>query len=510
MAGMVPEDAGTTLPEPEPPAPTQANCPNLADKNKLRVFISYSRDDLDFADQLEAALDGCGFDPVIDRHGIPGGAEWEKRLSELIRQADTVAFVLSPASAVSHVCSWEVEESARLGKRILPVICRPLGEAKPPPRLRALNYIFFYAERAKPGSGFGAGLKELITALNTDFEWLRGHTRYLERATEWDEGGRPAIRLLSGADIAEAKTWAARRPKTAPEPTSLQLDFIRASEREAEARTSAERQQLEAIAAAQAEREKALREAETAVKLAADEQRKRANLAKIRNILLIFALVFAAAAGVAAWQARQERNEAEAQRNEAEAQRNQADAILDDATTIIASVKDKLDDSGRQMASQLFQSGAEHGSPNAMSNLGVSFRDGLGVAQDYAKAREWFEKAAGKGEASAMTNLGWLYANGKGVAQDYAKAREWYEKAAGKGDASAMRNLGLLYANGNGRGAGLCQGARMVRKGRRQGRGERHDQPRLALRQRQWAWRGTTPRRANGTKRPPTRARRAP
>ena len=28
-----------------------------SDKGKLRVFISYSRDDLDFADQLAAALD---------------------------------------------------------------------------------------------------------------------------------------------------------------------------------------------------------------------------------------------------------------------------------------------------------------------------------------------------------------------------------------------------------------------------------------------------------------------
>ena len=36
------------------------------------------------------------------------------------------------------------------------------------------------------------------------------------------------------------------------------------------------------------------------------------------------------------------------------------------------------------------------------------------------------------------------YSNGFGVAQDYAKAREWYEKAADKGDASAMTNLEKL------------------------------------------------------------------
>ena len=119
----------------------------------------------------------------------------------------------------------------------------------------------------------------------------------------------------------------------------------------------------------------------------------------------------------------------------------------------------------------------------AMSNLGVLYHNGQGVAQDYAKAREWYEKAAAKGDALAMTNLGLLYPTvrawrrttprrasgtrrplpratrspcqprlalpgGQGVAQDYAKAREWFEKAAAKGDALAMTNLGLLYQDG--------------------------------------------------------------
>jgi len=32
---------------------------------KLDVFISYSRDDLEFADQLDAALDGTGFNATL-------------------------------------------------------------------------------------------------------------------------------------------------------------------------------------------------------------------------------------------------------------------------------------------------------------------------------------------------------------------------------------------------------------------------------------------------------------
>jgi hypothetical protein len=199
--------------------------------DKLNVFISYSREDLAFADQLDAALGVAGFGTSIDRHGIFVGEDWRTRLGALIRDADTVVFVLSPSSARSDICAWEVAEAVRLGKRILPVLCRPPDGATPPP-LAGLDYIFFYAEPKNPGSGFGTGLVRLARALNTDLDWLREHTRYLQRAIKWDAGGRPVNRLLAGSDIATAKAWAARQPKSAPESTELQLDFIKASEAE--------------------------------------------------------------------------------------------------------------------------------------------------------------------------------------------------------------------------------------------------------------------------------------
>src|SRR6476659_2669706 len=74
-----------------------------SDSGRLRVFISYSRDDLHFADQLDAALNACGFECVIDRHGISGGEDWKRRLGNLISEADTVVFVLSPTSARSEI-----------------------------------------------------------------------------------------------------------------------------------------------------------------------------------------------------------------------------------------------------------------------------------------------------------------------------------------------------------------------------------------------------------------------
>ena len=216
--------------------------------DKLNVFISYSRADLAFADQLYAALGAFNFELSVDRHSIPGGDEWEKRLGALIRDTGTVVFVLSPSSAVSKFCRWEVEEAGRLNKRILPVLCRPLDGVSPPPQLASRNYIYLYAEPELPGSGFGVGLAELVKALNTDLDWLREHTDYLRQANNWDEGSRPANRLLSGGDIDEAKAWVARRPKNAPEPTPLQLDFIKASEAEEARRQNAEVERLREVA----------------------------------------------------------------------------------------------------------------------------------------------------------------------------------------------------------------------------------------------------------------------
>jgi hypothetical protein len=138
-------------------------------RGKLRVFISYSRDGLDFADQLDATLRIGGFDTSIDRHAISGGEKWQRRLANLIGEADTMAFVLSRSPAGSDICAWEGEEAVRNRKRIIPAVPHPLNGASPPQHLRDLNY----PEPKSPGSGFGPALTQLVEALNTDLEWLR-------------------------------------------------------------------------------------------------------------------------------------------------------------------------------------------------------------------------------------------------------------------------------------------------------------------------------------------------
>ncbi|HEY3623912.1 MAG TPA: TIR domain-containing protein, partial [Roseiarcus sp.] len=229
--------------------------------DRLNVFISYSRDDLAFADQLRAALLGYDFAVTIDRESITSGEDWKKRLGLLIRDADTIVFVLSPSSARSSTCAWEAKEAVSLGKRIVPILCRSLGTVKPPPELATLQYTYFYDEPKFPGSGFGTGLNSLRLALNTDPDWLREHTRYLRLAKEWEEVGKPSDRrLLSAHDIELAKKWIVDRPKNAPEPTSLQLEFIKASEAEDIRQRDAEAQRLRKVAEAERQAKEAAEE----------------------------------------------------------------------------------------------------------------------------------------------------------------------------------------------------------------------------------------------------------
>jgi TIR domain len=233
---------------------------------RLKVFVSYARDDLEFADQLVSALEAFDFDLLIDREGISAGEDWQRRLGALIAEADTVVFLLSPSAAQSEMCAWEIAETDRLSKRLFPVVIKPLGATPVPERFQELNYIFFYSEPRVPGSGFGRGLHALVQALNTDLDWVREYTRLGQRASEWQTGGQSENRLLSGGDIAAAKDWLARRPAKASAPTPLHLDFIRASEDAQTARESAERRRLDEVAAVQAARERAQNEREAALR----------------------------------------------------------------------------------------------------------------------------------------------------------------------------------------------------------------------------------------------------
>jgi TIR domain len=200
---------------------------NSTTTEKLKVFISYSRrDSSDFAEELVAGLELAGFTPLLDRHDIAAGEDWEKRLGGLIQEADTVVFVVSPEAIKSERCGWEVDKTVELSKRLLPVIFKPVPDADIPQKLRQLQFVRF---DTGPGVTRVRALNQLAEALRQDIDWNREHTRIGEIAARWQANGRREDTLLRGIVLKDATAWAVNRKPAAPEITDLQRAFLKAS-----------------------------------------------------------------------------------------------------------------------------------------------------------------------------------------------------------------------------------------------------------------------------------------
>ena len=62
------------------------------------VFVSYSRRDAAFVEELRAFLAAAGRDVWVDTEEIPPGAKWEQELDDSIDAAQSFVFVASPDS----------------------------------------------------------------------------------------------------------------------------------------------------------------------------------------------------------------------------------------------------------------------------------------------------------------------------------------------------------------------------------------------------------------------------
>lgn len=189
-----------------------------------KVFLSYSRKDRERAQGIADALRSRHFGVFKDTDDILPTEEWKTRLEELIEEADTIVFLLSPHSATSEVCAWEVEYATALNKRIAPIVIEDTEGADIPPLLARLNFIF-----CTPRDPFQNAVETLVNALSTDIEWIREHTRLAGLARRWEEAGRSGNLLLRGQEIVDAEAWRDGRPKDSPEITAGQTALITAS-----------------------------------------------------------------------------------------------------------------------------------------------------------------------------------------------------------------------------------------------------------------------------------------
>ncbi|MBD1846699.1 toll/interleukin-1 receptor domain-containing protein [Cyanobacteria bacterium FACHB-63] len=207
------------------------------------VFISYSRKDKEFVQALHAALEAEERDIWIDWEDIPATADWWQEIEQGIEGASTFVFVISPDSMVSEVCNREIDHAVKHHKRLVPIVRREGGEIAKTHPLSRHNWLFFRQEDA-----FDRGFAALMTAIEIDLEYVRSHTRLLERSIEWDKKDRNESFVLRGDDLKDAEAWLMQGERKEPRPTELQREYIGASQ------TAEEKAQILFVAGQKAKR----------------------------------------------------------------------------------------------------------------------------------------------------------------------------------------------------------------------------------------------------------------
>jgi WD40 repeat protein len=186
-----------------------------------KVFISYSRKDIEFAKRLTEELKKSDLDFWVDWEGIPPTVDWWKQIEKGIEEADVFLFLISPDSAKSKVCGEEIDCAVKNGKRLIPLIVRDIQWDETPLQLGHLNYIFF-----RESDEFDVSIKKLLTAIHTDYEWAQTHRRLQVKALEWERINKENSFLLRGKDLQEAELQLATNTSKDPHPTDLQRDYV--------------------------------------------------------------------------------------------------------------------------------------------------------------------------------------------------------------------------------------------------------------------------------------------
>src|SRR5256886_2204682 len=186
------------------------------------IFISYARENRDFVHRLDESLKSRGREAWVDWEGIRPTEEFMQAIYGAIEAADTFVFVLTPDSVASVVCGHEIAHAAAHNKRMVPIVAREVNADNVPEPLAKLNWIF-----CRESDDFEKATDILISALDTDLNWVHAHTRLLTRAIEWNANGRNNSFVLRGDDLRSAEQWLAEAgAEKDRQPTALQTEYI--------------------------------------------------------------------------------------------------------------------------------------------------------------------------------------------------------------------------------------------------------------------------------------------
>ncbi|MFB2881602.1 toll/interleukin-1 receptor domain-containing protein, partial [Floridanema aerugineum] len=257
----------------------------------IDIFISYSRADSDFARKLNDTLQMQGKTTWFDQESIASGSDFQQEIYRGIKACDNFLFILSPRSVNSPYCKDEVEYAASLNKRFVTVLHREVNPGDLHPELAKVQWIDFNQN----DRDFNANFNQLLRSVDTDREYVHNHTKWLQRALEWQQKDKSADLLLRGNEFVIALNWLeeTEKQKKKPAATELQKVFIAASQNAIAAAEEQEKHRQAEMLRLQEERTK-----EVEARLA--EQKKSAKRQKLFLVAVSAALVAAVGVSIVA------------------------------------------------------------------------------------------------------------------------------------------------------------------------------------------------------------------
>ena len=124
-----------------------------------QIFISYAREDVNFARRLALDLGKNGLNVWWDVLGLRGGDNWLRTIQAALMASSCCLIVLSPTATESGWVEKEYLYALDLGLRIIPILYRP---CKIPMALTNVHYIDFW------NNSYDQGIQKLLKTFETD------------------------------------------------------------------------------------------------------------------------------------------------------------------------------------------------------------------------------------------------------------------------------------------------------------------------------------------------------
>ncbi len=385
------------------------------------AFVSYSREDLEFALRLAKDLKAKGAKVWMDKLDLRAGQLWDAEVETAVDQCSRMLVILSPAAAASQKVKNEFMAAMDEGKEVIPVYFR---DCKVPLQLRRFQYADFRSDHS-------VGLEELLASLGytqapTPNEVEAAVTSVPQLSVTKNETAKPPN--LTASRFGQPR----KKPAKAASPQFTDPKMARLY-RQAQAGDS---DAMVNLAFAYYQGKGVTKDFKQAV-LWYRKGAEAGDAAGMYNM----GVMYRDGTGVT-----QDYSQALHWFRQA-ADLGDADAMKGLALMYQEGLGVTQDYS---QALHWFRQAADLDDADAMIGLGLMYDKGLGVAQDYVQAAAWDRKAAEAGDPVGMNNLGVDYRDGLGVDPDPGQAVAWFRKAANAGSPEAMCSLGWAYEDGNG------------------------------------------------------------